>query len=307
MFPTCSDLLNSGTLDIRAALVSVGEETIFEYYSPKADAQTLFPIYSITKSIVALGYGLLVAKKGYAFLKEPVFPYLQEHCSITCDSRIRALTFEHLLTQSSGIKWREMGAAWGPGNPLWDMEHHHDWISFVLAKEFSTNPGRHFNYNSGASHLLPYLMGKVLGVDVGELFLEEIFFPLGIDRMLWETDPQENPTGGKGISLRAMDLLSIGQMVVNRGHFRGKQIIQDTWLEACCSKKMHVSGFYGDYGYQWWIRPEGVIAAMGFGGQYLLLDRARELSVAVVGNLGTQHFAEPLKLFEQIRSEIEVK
>ncbi len=296
-------VLDSGALDIRCVLVSQCTDNVFEFYSHKADKQTLFPMYSITKSIVALGFGFVVQKKGDAFLGEKVFPFCKEYLGIESDVRLQELNFRHILTQTSGWKWREMGAIWGPGNPLWEMEHHHDWIEYVLKHEYSSHPGKHFNYNSGASHLLPYLMGEVLECDVGELFLQKIFFPLGIDRIQWDTDPQERLTGGKGLSLRGTYLLAIGNLILNSGKHQGLQIIPNSWIENCIEKKVHASGFYGEYGFQWWVRPSGIVAAMGFGGQYLLLDLELRLCVVILGNLSKDQFAKPLELFEIIRNE----
>ena len=51
------------------------------------------------------------------------------------------------------------------------------------------------------------------------------------------------------------------------------------------------------------MRPSGIVAAMGFGGQYLLLDLELRLCVVILGNLSKDQFAKPLELFEIIRNE----
>ena len=176
----------------------------------------------------------------------------------------------------------------------------HDWISYVLNREFSAHPGRHFNYSSGASHLVPFLLGRALGADPAELILEELLFPCGVDRLEWESDPLGNPAGGKGLFLRAHDLLRIGLMVLRGGRLHGRQVVSSEWLSLSTQPKARGSAFYGDYGYQWWLKP-GIVAALGFGGQCLFIDRERNLCAVFLGRLNAKEFPEPMNIFERLR------
>lgn len=300
--PTYSEFAESSA-DIHSVLLSRHGSLCYEYHRKPEYANQLHALYSITKSVVSIGVWLLVKEQGESILHQPVVDFCQDMEILTPDPRLQQLTLHHLLSQTSGLRWKEMGIKWGMGNPLWEMEHHHDWISYVLNAPFATAPGRHFNYNSGASHLIPFLMGRILKRDVSELFHEELLFPLGIDRLLWESDPQGNPAGGKGLHLRPMDLLHFGHMIL-RGGIVGKAcLVSEKWIETCLSLHSHGLPFYGEYGYQWWLQPEGVVVATGFGGQNLFIDRKLGLVFLCLGNLGKMDMGLPLKWFEKIRKD----
>jgi CubicO group peptidase (beta-lactamase class C family) len=287
--------------DIRCVVMGSGESPQHRYDSHEYDAALHYPLFSVTKSIVSIAFGLVYDRLGPSVLERKILQDCTEIPIENPDPRRSELSYHHLLSQTSGIKWREMGAKWGSGNPLWDMEHHHEWMSFILNREFSSVPGRHFNYSSGVSHLLPYLMGKLLEGDICDILLEDLFFPLGIDRLEWESDPQGNLSGGKGLSLRAEDLWKFGSLVAQEGKFRGRQVVSAEWIRLSTAKKARGLGYYGDYGYQWWIQSPEVVAAIGFGGQYLFIDKSRGLVAVFLGNLNKASFDLPRTLFEKLR------
>jgi CubicO group peptidase (beta-lactamase class C family) len=276
---------------------------VFEYYRKPDFEHSLHCLFSITKSVVALCVDFLVQEKGEEILNRPIHYLLPKNYQLPDDARWRELTLHHLLSQSSGLHWKEMGAKWGPGNPLWEMEHHHDWIAKVLATPMASHPGRHFNYNSGASHLIPFLMGSILQTDVSELFHERLLFPLGIDRLLWESDPCGNLIGGKGLHLRAQDVCKIGELILSEGVFHGKQLVRKEWIAKCLTRQSHGLPFYGEYGYQWWIHPENIAAATGFGGQNLFIDRNLGIIGLFLGNLSKKEITFPITWFQKFRKE----
>jgi|GEM_PF-2276549 len=270
-------------------------ETIWEYADPQCDFHAVHQLFSITKSVVSLGFGKYVERFGSEALHEPILKWCSDYGSESQEERLARLTIHHLLNQTSGFRWREMGAHWGSGNPLWEMEHQHDWISYVLKRGFSTEPGRHFNYSSGASHLLPFLLGRILKVDPAEFYLSEILFPLGIDHLQWDSDPLGNLVGGKGLALRPRDVIKLATPILRN----------DAWIHLCRENKVRVLPKYGDYGYQWWLKANNVVAAMGFGGQALLVDANRQLAMTLLGKLGKEHFFLPQELFLKFQERVE--
>lgn len=302
--PTYSEIANS-TADIHAVILSHKGSIAFEYYRKPEYSYNLHPLYSITKSVVALGMWFVIQKHGLGILNEPILNLCKGYPSLPSDERWQKLTLHHLLSQTSGLQWKEMGAKWGPGNPLWEMEHHHDWVSYVFQTRLIANPGRHFNYCSGASHLIPFVMQHILERDISEMFVEEFFFPIGIDRLLWEADPLGNPAGGKGLHLRPHDLLKIGDLILNKGRVGLKEIISAEWITSCMSVHSHGMPFYGEYGYQWWLHPDQVVAATGFGGQNLIVDFKSELLGVFVGNLGKVDLGLPLQWFQNFKKQFQ--
>lgn len=262
---------------------------IFEHYSGKAHYDELISLYSITKSFVALGFYSAIQELGESILQEPVLPLLRDRYQGE-DPRKEKWTIAHLLSQTSGLKWREMGAKWGDGNPLYEMEKSKDWVSHVLNQPCIAEPGRHFNYSSGISHLLPTWIAKKFKTESDAFFVERVLYPLHIDSFRWDTDPQEELAGGRGLWLKGSDLLKAGIQLLN----------YNEWFALCYASRVRAMQSIGEYGLHWWIGNEGEFIAMGFGGKMLYLNILKKKVVVVLGNMGKNSFFLPLEFARMV-------
>ena len=59
---------------------------------------------------------------------------------------------------------------------------------------------------------------------------EEILSPMGITDVTWTLDQAGNPHGMAGLQIRAVDLAKIGQMMLDGGTWRGRQIVSGDWV-----------------------------------------------------------------------------
>ena len=50
-----------------------------------------------------------------------------------------------------------------PSSDCVQMELSNDWIQYVIDREMAESPGTKFNYNSGETMLLSYLVNKTTG------------------------------------------------------------------------------------------------------------------------------------------------
>lgn len=288
--------------------IDQGNERLEEFGQPDSCLDSR-PIYSITKSIVSLLLGIW-------FKDHPQFnvnSYLAPSLPLPkgCDERWNRLTVAHVLTQCSGLKWHEMGVTWGPKNPLWVMEEQSEnWVEHLLQISFSTEPGRHFMYNSGASHLLTHWMQSNMKEDLLHYAQKNLFEPLGIpilkepgQGLYWLRSPQGVVSGGKGIFCTGRNLPAIAKLVAQGGLWLGNQIVPKAWLDQCLQVQHKGHHLYGQYGYQWWIHDQSIVAAMGFGGQFVLIHRDSATSgVYLRDNLNT----DPMAAVEHFRKRLGV-
>ena len=87
--------------------------------------------------------------------------------------------------------------------------------------------------------------------------------------------------------MRPRDMAKIGQLVLDRGRWKGEQIISEGWIDAATAP--HITTAYGEpYGYQFWLhtapvagRRIGLIAAHGQGGQRIVVAPTLDLVVVV--------------------------
>ena len=116
---------------------------------------------------------------------------------------------------------------------------------------------------------------------------ERLFAPLGIHDWEWMSDLRGRPLAFAGLRMRPYDLAKIGQLVLQRGAWNGRQLVPADWIDA--SLRPHADiGDGRHYGYQWWLgttRARGAeqpwAAAFGNGGPRLFQVPGLDLVVAL--------------------------
>jgi CubicO group peptidase (beta-lactamase class C family) len=119
-----------------------------------------------------------------------------------------------------------------------------------------------------------------------------LFDPLGIADVEWARHRHTgDPMAEGGLRMRPRDLAKIGQLVLARGRWNGKQIVPAAWIEAATARQISTSptpGWFA-YGYQFWLwntylAKKGdvlLVAGLGYGGQRLVVVPSLDL-VAVI-------------------------
>jgi CubicO group peptidase (beta-lactamase class C family) len=251
------------------------------------DAGTKHAIFSISKSVTSLLVGIALDRGLLTDLDAPVFSFLPEYGDLRTPEKDR-MTLRHLLTMSSGLAWDETSVEYtNPANTYSQM-----WAApradyFVLQQPLAAQPGEVFNYNTGNANLLGLILRKVSGKRLDVFAKETLFDPLGIEDWDWDWDAGFNPSAASGLRLRPRDLAKIGQLVLERGKWHGRQIASSSWIEDSTTPRLSVNDtattFFSplgitSYGYLWWLRrspaehPErDMIAGVGVGGQYVFI------------------------------------
>jgi CubicO group peptidase (beta-lactamase class C family) len=99
------------------------------------------------------------------------------------------------------------------------------------------------------------------------------------------------------LRLRPRDAAKVGQLVLDKGKWNGRQIVSAKWIEESTKPRMQTIGMLGSiffYGYQWWmgrtLAPDGEvkwIAGIGLGGQRLFIVPELDLVVMITSGLYT--------------------
>ncbi|MDR0425453.1 MAG: beta-lactamase family protein, partial [Clostridiales Family XIII bacterium] len=187
----------------------------------------------------------------------------------------RQITVRHLLTHSSGVNDADF-LSWSQSE---------NWVDYTLNQNLAGAPGSVFIYSTGGSHLLSVVIRQATGMSEYEYGLKNLFEPLGMDSVRWSTDPQGITDGGNGIAMNAYDMAKFGQLFLDGGKWRGRQIISEEWAIESGSVQYAQTGRYSAYGYQWWIRKFGAggydtFFAQGHFGQLIFV--APELNLVSV-------------------------
>ena len=259
------------------------------------DATTSHDMRSASKSVVSLLVGIAIDRKLIAGVEESVVKYFPEYSTLKTPGW-DGITLRHLLTMSSGIKWNE-NLAWNdPGNDEPHLGADADPIRYILAKPIAAPPDTVWTYNGGGTELLGNIIERVSGKSLEAFAREVLFQPLGITDWEWKT----YPTNGKiaaaiGVRLRPRDAAKLGQLLLNRGTWDGRQIVPAAWIAQSTAPRFQAIGYFGDlffYGYQWWLgrslsaaKEITWIAAMGQGGQRIFVVPELDLVVMMTSGL----------------------
>jgi CubicO group peptidase (beta-lactamase class C family) len=126
-------------------------------------------------------------------------------------------------------------------------------------------------YSTGSSHLLSAIVTRASGLSTLEFARRHLASPLGITIPAWTRDPQGIYLGGNEMHMRPRDLLTIGELYLNRGRAGDRQVVSEAWVRESSEPRTSSRWSGRSYGYGWWIREladHDVVYAWGYGGQF---------------------------------------
>jgi CubicO group peptidase (beta-lactamase class C family) len=262
---------------LHSLLISRGNDVLFEAYYNGRNRSQAANMKSASKSVISALIGIALEEGMIESLDQPIADFFPEY--ITEENRSKArITIEDLLTMESGLASTSDDRTYG----RWAVSS--DWVKFVLDQPMVATPGQRMIYSTGSTHLLSAILTRATGMDTRTFAQRYLLNPLKARITYWSQDPQGIYFGGNNMEMTPRDMLAFGQMYLDKGHFRGRQVISSDWVEA--SLEPHAASPRGQgrlYGYGWWLRELGgvrVPVAWGFGGQLILV--IEELDLVVV-------------------------
>jgi CubicO group peptidase (beta-lactamase class C family) len=273
---------------------------VFEQYFPGLDqpwgekeAQheftptTRHDMRSASKSVISLLIGIAIDRKLIASVDEPLVKFFPAYASVK-QAGWDAITLRHLLTMSSGIKWDETLPWSDPNNDEPHLAFDADPMRYVLSKPIAAPPDTLWTYNGGGTDLLGGILERVSGKPLEAFAREALFHPLDVTDFEWKNYPKNGKiAAAAGLRLRPRDAAKVGQLVLGRGMWNGKQVVSADWIEKSTAPRFQAAGYFGGtlfYGYQWWMgrslagaKEVKWVAAFGWGGQRIFIVPDLEL------------------------------
>lgn len=276
------------------AMVTAKDGVIIdEYYGDGYDETSLFALHSCSKSFTSALIGIAIAQGHIDSVDDPLSDYLPQVLTLE-DARKRQITLRHLLIHTAGLEWYE----WGSGQRNWrEFQSAPNWVDYILGRRLAAQPGAIFNYSTGNTHLLAAALERATGMSLLEYGKTNLFEPLGIDGVVWRTDPQGVTDGGNGIAMTAREAARFGQLYLEGGRWHDRQVIPAAWIEESTAvQNAGPGGTTGQYGYQWWIRSFGAgdyetYYALGAWGQYILVVPELELVTVIASRYPDNTYA----------------
>lgn len=257
---------------------------ILEQYWKNYSPLSLTNSFSMAKSVISLLVGCAITDGKIKSVNQPVSDFLPEWTSY--DGKV--LTIKDLLTMSAGVDWDESYSSLFSkttqayyGNDLWKL---------ALTEKLVEKPGVRFNYQSGVTQILAFLLQKATGRNIADYASEKLWTPIQAEEdAQWSLDHKNGMEKAYCcLNSNARDFARLGQLILNKGFWNGVQVVDSnyikeattpaTWLKF--TRKLRPGQTKADppvpctfYGYQMWIanyRGLKVSYMRGMLGQYII-------------------------------------
>jgi CubicO group peptidase (beta-lactamase class C family) len=251
---------------------NVAAEGWWAPYTPEREHM----MFSISKSFTSTAIGL-AQDDGLLSVDEPILAFFPGQASRAARKAASEVRVHDLLTMSTGHQTDTF--------PIMKALPDSDWVRVFFDVPFTFPPGSHFLYNTGATYVLSAALAARTGQTVGEYLRPRLFDPLGIPVRPWATSPAGIPLGGTGLRATTEDIAKLGQLYLQRGVWKGRRLLSETWVDASTSKQVDNSSTAPDwaqgYGYQFWRSRHSSYRADGAFGQFAFVLPELDTVVAI--------------------------
>jgi len=215
-------------------------------------------VWSVTKAFTSTAHGLLI-EDGKCTLDTPAKDFNPALAKL-----YPAVTLRHFATMTSGLD----GTGGGYDR---DERGRGDQNALVEPLPPFFPPGTKYMYWDEATQHYGYTLTQIAGGSLDDYLKRRILDPIGITQLNWKLDATGkvlNWTGG--IEISAEDLARFGLLFLNRGNWKGRQLIGAEWVDEATRVQVPPSipnalpgssrKGAGVYGYHWWpngVTPEG--------------------------------------------------
>ena len=259
-------------------------------------------ITSVTKSVVSALVGIAIDAGSIKSVDQKALDFFPEYKS-TYNGKLQSeISIFHLLTMTAPYLFEDWNE---PLERICEQEHWEKYIWDMFDQDSS--PGT-FKYSTAGVQLLSSIITRATGMSAREYANERLFRRIGIaeipDHKMeafdfenlfgeklrgWAKDPQNNSTGGFGLTLTAREMARFGLVYLNHGAWGDEQVVSGSWIEASTSphSKVVINGSTKAYGYLWWLCEDNgtkAYLALGDGGNAVCCIPNANMVVAILSD-----------------------
>jgi CubicO group peptidase (beta-lactamase class C family) len=209
-----------------AFLILKNGELVYERYWGSAQPNTVFRLFSITKSVLSALVAISMTKGKLSSLDAPVNSFLK-------DIRLpNAITLRHLMDMRSGIRYQEGNM---PGKDKPKVYLGTDCNALLHQLKITDALGTFFHYNDYHPLLIIKVLEQIWGMPIHLLLEREIWEKIGAEQNALLTIDSTQHQFAKmesGLNCTARDLIKFGQLYLNQGRVGGEQLIAPEYLTA---------------------------------------------------------------------------
>ena len=280
----------------RAVVIVYDGHLVAERYSPGVSKDTPLIGWSMTKSVTSALVGILVGQ-GKLSIEEPApVPEWKEP-----DDPRRAITLDHLLRMSSGLKFIEEYE----DNPASDVNImlflRPDAAAYAASMPVEVSPDEKWSYSSGTTNIISRIIRHTVGnqEDYAAFPRKALFNRIGMRSAIMEMDASGTYVGSSFMYATARDWARFGLLYLQDGIWQGERILPEGWVKYSTTPTPRAPK--GRYGAHFWLNrgdsenpedrpfpqlPTDLFLAWGFQEQQTVILPSHKL---VVVRLGMTH------------------
>lgn len=296
-FSALENMIHDKYKNIAGIIVSKDENILYEKYFNECSPSSHIHIYSVTKSIISMLIGIAVDRKYINSVHQKIITFFPNYKVKESEKTIQDITLENLLTMTTPYKYKT--------SPYTKYFTSSNWVNFSLHLLGGNKQIGQFRYTPLIGpDILSGILVKTTGQSVLDFAKETLFKPLSIvveksitfqnkEEQLafnkattisgWVADSKGLNSAGWGLTLTARDMLKLGQLYLNSGNWKGKQIVSKKWIDESLKEHSKWEETNLKYGYLWWILDEKnrSFAAIGDGGNVIYVNSNNNIVVSI--------------------------
>ena len=296
--------MQENKMDLHSVMILKDGKVVFErWFGDNAPGKD-HVMWSVSKTWTTIAVGFAVAE-GKFTVDDKVISFFPDDLPDEVSENLAALRVKDLLTMSVGHENERPGAI---------QNTQHGWEKLFFAHPFPHKPGTKFVYNSPATYMLSSIVRKTTGENLIDYLQPRLFEPLGIEGARWDSNPDGINLGGWGLYVKTEDMAKLGQLLLQKGNWDGKQLLPETWIKEATTSKIlqdpnvdlatSTSDWNQGYCYQIWRCRHNGFRADGMYGQFIVVLPEQKAVVVLTANIGDMQ-AELNLVWEYLLPELQ--
>jgi len=263
-----------------AFLIIKNGKILYENYAEGYSKDSKTNSFSMAKSITTSLLFRAIQDGHIQSLDQPLadfFPDFKGEYASKC-------TVGDLASMSSGLNWNEN--YYSPFSMTAKAYYDAGLEDLILDLAIDEKPGQAFKYLSGNTQLMAMVIEKATGKSLSEYLSQSYWRPMGMnDFGLWQLDDENGfEKAYCCISTNARNFAKFGQLYLNKGNWKGQQLIDSSFVDIATTPKFESSP---EYGYGFWLsnyKDKQIFAMRGILGQYVISIPEDDLIIVRLGH-----------------------
>lgn len=253
-----------------AFLILHNDTIIYEKYTNGNSEETLFKLFSATKSVLSALIGIAIDEGKIKSIEDPVGNYVKGFKN----PEVENLSIKYFLNQTTGIKFNTSYMPWGYKPKTYYKPNIRRFSKKVEIDKSKIGIHSNSEYNT---NILALVLENATQEKIYDYLSEKIWKPSGMNyKATFSVDSKKNKLAcvSHGLNATATDFLIFGKLYLDKGFINGKQIISEQWVVESTSLDNSITthDYYKNYNSLWWLLKSGDYFANGHFGQRLYIS-----------------------------------